>query len=137
MSSSKRCKWEQRTLNAYSLPTKRLCHYACRPDPADKPHADTPMNPIRSRADMPAIYRPNDHADTPAIYRPNDHADTPAIYRPNDRANTPAIYRPNDRACTPTINRPTNRQALCLTTITTAAGTVLPPKQTFAASTSS
>ena len=38
----------------------------------------------------------------------------------------------NDRACTPTINRPTGRQALCLTTITTAAGTVLPPGQTAA-----
>ena len=42
--------------------------------------------------------------------------------------NTPAIYRPNDRAYTPTINRPTDRQALYLTTITTAAGTVLPPE---------
>ena len=56
----------------------------------------------------------------------------PAIYD-TDRADTPAIYRPNDRACTPTINRPTDRQALCLTTITTAAGTVLPPEQAFAA----
>jgi hypothetical protein len=53
--------------------------------------------------------------------------------RPNDRTCTPAIYRPNDRAYTPTINQPTNRQALYLTTITTAAGTVLPPKQAFAA----
>ena len=34
----------------------------------------------------------------------------------------------NCRAYTPTINRPTGRQALYLTTITTAAGTVLPPK---------
>ena len=50
----------------------------------------------------------------------------------NCRAYTPAIYRANDRACTPTINRPTDRQALCLTTITTAAGTVLPPGQTAA-----
>ena len=50
----------------------------------------------------------------------------------NDRANTPAIYRPNDHAYTPTISRPTGRQALCLTTITTAAGTVLPPGQTAA-----
>ena len=40
--------------------------------------------------------------------------------------------RPNDRACTPTINRLTDRQALCLTTIITAAGTVLPPGQTAA-----
>ena len=55
------------------------------------------------------------------------------IYRPNDHAYTPAIYRPNDRACTPMINRPTDRQALCLTTITTAAGTVLPPEQAVAA----
>ena len=63
------------------------------------------------------------------ILRPTDSANTPAITtRPNDRADMPAIYRPNDRACTPTINRPTDRQALCLTTITTAAGTVLPPE---------
>jgi hypothetical protein len=34
----------------------------------------------------------------------------------NDCANMPAIYQPTDR------------QALCLTTITTAAGTVLLPK---------
>ena len=33
----------------------------------------------------------------------------------------------------PIINQPTDRQALCLTTITTAAGTVLPPEQTVAA----
>ena len=32
----------------------------------------------------------------------------------------------------PTISRPTGRQALYLTTITTAAGTVLPPGQTAA-----
>ena len=32
----------------------------------------------------------------------------------------------------PTINRPTNRQALYLTTITTAASTVLPLRQTAA-----
>ena len=50
----------------------------------------------------------------------------------NCRAYTPAIYRPNDRACTPTINRLTDRQALCLTTIITVAGTVLPPGQTAA-----
>ena len=36
----------------------------------------------------------------------------------------------NDHAYTATINRLTDRQALCLTTITTAAGTVLPPGQT-------
>jgi hypothetical protein len=42
-----------------------------------------------------------------------------------------SIY--TDRTYTPTINRPSNRRALCLTTITTAAGTVLPPKSTFAA----
>ena len=62
----------------------------------------------------------------------NCRACTPATHRPNDHACTPAIYRPNDRACTPTISRPTGRQALCLTTITTAAGTVLPPGQTAA-----
>ena len=38
----------------------------------------------------------------------------------------------NDRAYTPTINRPTDRQALCLTTIITVAGTVLPPGRTAA-----
>ena len=62
----------------------------------------------------------------------NCRAYTPAIYRLNDRADTPAIYRPNDRACTPMISQPTGRQTLCLTTITTAAGTVLPPGQTAA-----
>ena len=62
----------------------------------------------------------------------NCRACTPATHRPNDRACTPAIYRPNDRACTPTINRPTDKQALCLTTIITVAGTVLPPGQTAA-----
>ena len=55
----------------------------------------------------------------------------PAIYD-TDRAATPTV-RPNDRAYTPTINRPTDRQALYLTTITIAAGTVLLPKQDFAA----
>ena len=62
---------------------------------------------------------------TPMTHRPNDRACTPVIYRPNGRACTPTINRPNDRAYTPTINRPTGRQALYLTTITTAAGTVL------------
>ena len=38
------------------------------------------------------------------------------------------FYRPNNRAYTPMINRPINRQALYLTTITTAASTVLPPR---------
>ena len=38
----------------------------------------------------------------------------------------------NDRAVTPTIYQPTDRRALCLTTIITAAGTVLPPGQTAA-----
>ena len=57
---------------------------------------------------------------------------TATYHRPTNRADTHATYRPNDRACTPTINRPTDRQALYLTTITTAAGTVLPPGQTAA-----
>ena len=66
-------------------------------------------------------------------YTDNNRANMHTIHRPTDSANTPAIMtRPNDLACIPTINRPTDRQALCLTTITTAAGTVLPPKQTFA-----
>ena len=51
----------------------------------------------------------------------------------NCRACTPATHRPNNRACTPTISQPTGRQALYLTTITTAAGTVLLPERTFAA----
>ena len=38
------------------------------------------------------------------------------------------IYRLTNCTCTPIINRLTNRQVLYLTTITTAAGTVLPPK---------
>ena len=38
----------------------------------------------------------------------------------------------NDCADVPTINQLTNRQALYLTTITTAAGTVLLPEQTLA-----
>ena len=60
----------------------------------------------------------------------NNCACMPTIYeRDNDRAYTPAIYRPNNRAYTPTIYRPTDRQALCLTTITTAAGTVLLPER--------
>ena len=37
-----------------------------------------------------------------------------------------------NRAATPAIYRPTDRQALCLTTIITVAGTVLPPGQTAA-----
>ena len=50
-----------------------------------------------------------------------------------DRANMYMIYWLNNHACTPTINQPTDRQALYLTTITTAASTVLLPKQAFAA----
>ena len=42
----------------------------------------------------------------------------------------PAIYQLNNYACTPTINRLTDRQALRLTTVTTAVGTVLLPRQT-------
>ena len=47
----------------------------------------------------------------------------------NNRANTHTIYQPNNHAYTPTINRLTDRQALYLTTIITAAGTVLLPRQ--------
>jgi hypothetical protein len=65
------------------------------------------------------------------IHQPTDSANMPAITTQlNDRANMPVIYRPNDRAYTPAIYRLTDRRALCLTTITTAAGTVLPPEQT-------
>ena len=55
----------------------------------------------------------------------------PTIYN-TDCADTPVIYWLNNRACIPTINRLTNRQALYLTTIITAAGTVLLPGQTAA-----
>ena len=81
-------------------------------------------NPVtRLRADLPT--EPTLRWHRTAIY-----------HRQTDSAAGPAITT-NDCACTPTINRPTDRQALCLTTITTAAGTVLPPEQTFAASTCS
>jgi len=46
----------------------------------------------------------------------------------NCRVYTPATHQPNNYAYTPTINQPTGRQALYLTTITTAASTILPPK---------
>ena len=55
----------------------------------------------------------------------------PVIYD-TDCADMLAIYQPNNCVYTPTINRLTDRQALCLTTITTAAGTVLLPEQAFA-----
>ena len=83
-------------------------------------YIDQPIAPIR-------LLSPPDACTVLLPESDNCRACTPATHRPNDRACTPAIYRPNDRACTPTINRPTDRQALCLTTITTAAGTVLPP----------
>ena len=56
----------------------------------------------------------------------------PPVLEYIDRGYVVTFYRPNDRACTPIINQPIDRQALYLTTITTAAGTVLLPKQTFA-----
>ena len=106
----------------------------------DRPIEELYVQPL-SPPDARTVLLPesdNCRAYTPAIYRPTDRADTHMIYnRPNDRADTPAIYQPNDRTCTPTIYRPTDRQALYLTTITTAAGTVLLPEQTFAASTCS
>ena len=105
--------------------------------------------PDNDRADMHAIHRPTDRAYTPAIYRLTDrralrsttittqHSHRTATYhRQTDSAAVPTITI-NNRACTATINRPINRQALYLTTIITAAGTVLPPKQTFAAFTCS
>ena len=101
----------------------------------DRPIDELYVQPL-SPPDARTVLLPesdNCRACTPATRRPNDRACTPAIHRPNDRACTPATHRPNDRACTPTINRPTGRQAPCLTTITTAAGTVLPPEWTFAA----
>ena len=57
---------------------------------------------------------------------------TATYHRQTDSAAMPAITI-NGCAYTPTINQPTDRQALCLTTITTAASTVLPPEQAFAA----
>jgi hypothetical protein len=94
---------------------------------------------LRTKKELPVleyidrVYRLNDCAVTPAIrlswhrtaiYHQTDSAATPAITILI--ANTPAIYQSNDRAYMPTINRPTDRQALCLTTVTTAAGTILP-----------
>ena len=55
----------------------------------------------------------------------------PAIYD-TDRVDTPVIHRLNDRACTPMINWLTSKQALCLTTIITIAGTILLLRQTAA-----
>ena len=45
----------------------------------------------------------------------------------NNYAVTPTAWA-NNCAYMPTINQPTNRQTLYLTTITTATGTILPPK---------
>ena len=51
----------------------------------------------------------------------------------NDRTDTPAIYKQdNNHTDMPAIYRLTDRQALYLTTIITAAGIVLPPRQTAA-----
>jgi hypothetical protein len=92
---------------------------------------------------MPAIYRDNDSADTPAtqltlapycyyyILRQTDSAAMPAITILIAPIRLRSIYA--DRTYTPTINRPSDRRALCLTTITTAAGTVLLPESTLAA----
>ena len=103
-----------------------------------------PTLPTKFRADLPTEYDPVAGIILPperpyrwyrtTTYTDNNRANMHTIHRPTDSANTPAIYeRDNDRADTPTINQPTDRQALCLTTITTAAGTVLPPEQTLAA----
>ncbi len=94
---------------------------------------------LRTKKELPAleyidrVYRLNDCAVTPtirlswhrtAIYHQTNSAAMPAITILI--ANTPAAYQSNNRAYMPTINRPTDRRALCLTTITTAAGTILP-----------
>jgi hypothetical protein len=89
---------------------------------------------LRTKKELPVleyidrVYRLNDCAVTPAI-RLSRHR-TAIYHRQTDRTDTPAIYRPNDRACTPATYRPTDRRALRSTTITTAAGTALPPEQT-------
>ena len=94
---------------------------------------------LRTKKELPVlkyidrVYRLNDCAITPtirlswhytAIYHQTDSAATPTIIILI--ANTPTIYQSNDHAYMPTINRPTDRQALCLTTITTTASTILP-----------
>ena len=81
---------------------------------------------------MPAIYR---RLIDELYIQPLSPPDACTVLLPesdNCRAYTPATYRLNNHAYTPTINRPTGRQALCLTTIITVAGTVLLPGQTAA-----
>ena len=70
-------------------------------------HTSTTLPPTTDRAVMPAI----------------THQTMTVLF---------CLQSDNDRAVTPTIYQPTDRQALCLTSIITAAGTVLPPEQTAA-----
>ena len=103
-------------------------------------YIDQPIAPIRllSRPDRTIVLmclRSTDRPIDELYIQPLSPPDARTVLLPesdNCRAYTPATHRPNDRACTPTINRPTGRQALCLTTIITVAGTVLPPGQTAA-----
>jgi hypothetical protein len=81
-------------------------------------------------------HRPTDRAYTPTIHRPYDSADTPATHDlslisycyDKDCTAYPAYSSTNDRAVVPMIYKTTDRRALCLTTIVTAASTVLLPE---------
>jgi hypothetical protein len=75
---------------------------------------------------MHAIYQPYNSADMPAItdfcwHRTATHT---------DNCCSACSFRPTDCAVMPTIYKTTDRRALCLTTIVTAASTVLLPEQT-------
>jgi hypothetical protein len=118
----------------------RSCQYACDLPTRFRANLPTEYDPVAGIILPPerpcrwyrtTTYTDNNRADMHTIHQSTDSTNTPAITtRPNDRADVPVIYRPNDRACTPAIYRLTDRRALCSTTITTAAGTVLPPEQT-------
>ena len=103
-------------------------------------YIDQPIAPIRllSRPDRTIVLmylRSTDRPIDKLYVQPLSLPDARTVLLPesdNCHAYTPATHRPNNHACTPTISRPTGRPALYLTTITTAAGTVLPPRQTAA-----
>ena len=108
------------SLVPYYYPTRQRLCYAYSPT---------------DRTIAPMCLRSNDQSIDELYVQPLSPPDASTVLLPesgNCRAYTPATHRPNDRVCTPTINRPTGRQALCLTTIITVAGTVLPPGQTAA-----
>ena len=103
---------------------------------------------IRIRTNMPTIYKPdNRRTDMPATRI--DKTPCQYAYGINPITTVPLRLQPEQPIvliCIRYINQPivlirllsrpyrlTDRRALYLTTITTAAGTVLPPEQTFAA----